>query len=53
MKSKTIALTMLVIMGVSFMSGCAEKKKRSMTLEGPEREVEIEMTTTDKDPDDD
>lgn len=53
MKPKSLlCLVCLVLVGIATL-GCAKKKTRSVTFEGPESEVSLELETTDKNPDDD
>ena len=49
---QSIVLSLLAIAGFTIL-GCAEKKSRGVTFEGPESEVTFEMETKDKTPDDD
>lgn len=46
-----IMLSCALLMGAATL-GCAKKKTRSVTFEGPESEVSLELETTDKNPDD-
>lgn len=48
---RLVVASALVLAGL-VSAGCAKKKTRGVTFEGPESEVTFEMETTDKTPDD-
>jgi len=47
-----IIMIALLSAGV-IVPGCAKKKTRSVTVEGPENKYEVKLEKTDKKPDDD
>lgn len=38
----------LVLAGLMLVSGCAEKKTRKITIEGPEKKTELKLESTEK-----
>jgi len=53
MRFKPIIVLLFLALAGLVSVGCAEKKTRGVTFEGPKSEVSLQVETTDKDPDDD
>ena len=55
MKRQRLCIVLALAIGGLLVSppGCAREKKRSITIEGPEKKIEVEIKSTEKNRDDD
>lgn len=45
---KRTLLCGLAVLAMALVGGCAEKKTRSVTIEGPEKKTELKIESTEK-----